>query len=343
MPLDILNKPGKLTDAEFDVMRSHPVRGHELLQEARGADPAAMDVCLHHHERFDGGGYPHKLPNDQLNQLVRMGSICDVYDAITSNRPYKIGWDPADSIGKMASWKGQFDPVVFATFVKSVGIYPTGSLVRLHSDRLARGDRAERRRADGAGGARVLFAEVADARVAAAAQTCRRGTSDRIVGARVAGKVEIHVPRRAGPGTREALSFNGAALSSQPRMSSSTVCSMPRKPCGDCALQSDLRSPPPCELATAMKSKPFIAASWRALSNGETWQPVACSLETTSTRAPGCRPTPCRTGRAARGSPASRAGRGHHEGVGQVGAALEQVATVIVPRLVPTSAIFTPG
>ena len=137
MPLDILNKPGKLTDAEFDVMRSHPVRGHELLQEARGTVPEAMDVCLHHHERFDGGGYPHKLPNDQLNQLVRMGSICDVYDAITSNRPYKMGWDPADSIGKMASWKGQFDPVIFATFVKGVGIYPTGSLVRLHSDRLA--------------------------------------------------------------------------------------------------------------------------------------------------------------------------------------------------------------
>ncbi|MBC7665505.1 MAG: HD-GYP domain-containing protein, partial [Caulobacter sp.] len=137
MPLDILNKPGKLTDQEFDVMRSHPARGYELLQEARGVDPAAMDVCLHHHERFDGGGYPHKLPHDQLNQLVRMGSICDVYDAITSDRPYKMGWDPAESIGQMASWKGQFDPVIFATFVKSVGIYPTGSLVRLRSDRLA--------------------------------------------------------------------------------------------------------------------------------------------------------------------------------------------------------------
>jgi putative nucleotidyltransferase with HDIG domain len=137
MPLDILNKPGKLTDAEFDVMRSHPVRGYELLSEARGTDAGSMDVCLHHHERFDGGGYPHKLPNDQLNQLVRMGSICDVYDAITSNRPYKNGWDPADSIGKMASWKGQFDPIIFATFVKSVGIYPTGSLVRLQSARLA--------------------------------------------------------------------------------------------------------------------------------------------------------------------------------------------------------------
>ena len=137
MPLDILNKPGKLTDAEFDVMRSHPVRGFELLQEAHGTSDEAMDVCLHHHERVDGAGYPHKLPVDRLSALVRMGSICDVYDAITSDRPYKSGWDPAESIGQMASWKGQFDPAIFATFVKSVGIYPTGSLVRLQSDRLA--------------------------------------------------------------------------------------------------------------------------------------------------------------------------------------------------------------
>jgi len=137
MPLDILNKPGKLTDAEFDVMRSHPVRGFELLQEAHGTSDEAMDVCLHHHERVDGAGYPHKLPVDRLSALVRMGSICDVYDAITSDRPYKNGWDPAESIGQMASWKGQFDPAIFATFVKSVGIYPTGSLVRLQSDRLA--------------------------------------------------------------------------------------------------------------------------------------------------------------------------------------------------------------
>ncbi|MFL6626234.1 MAG: HD-GYP domain-containing protein, partial [Vitreoscilla sp.] len=137
MPLDILNKPGKLTDQEFDVMRSHPVRGFELLQEAHGTGAEAMEVCLHHHERFDGTGYPHKLPNEKLNTLVRMGSICDVYDAITSDRPYKKGWDPAESIGMMASWKGQFDPAIFAAFVKSVGIYPTGSLVRLQSDRLA--------------------------------------------------------------------------------------------------------------------------------------------------------------------------------------------------------------
>jgi len=137
MPLEVLNKPGKLTDAEYAIMKTHPERGHELLLETRGADALAMDVCLHHHERVDGTGYPHGLPGEAITQMARMGAICDVYDAITSNRPYKAGWDPADSIARMASWKGHFDPALFSAFVKSLGIYPTGSLVRLQSERLA--------------------------------------------------------------------------------------------------------------------------------------------------------------------------------------------------------------
>jgi len=66
-----------------------------------------------------------------------MGAVCDVYDAITSNRPYKAGWDPAESLRRMADWaNGHFDPLVFQAFVKSVGIYPIGSLVKLNSGRL---------------------------------------------------------------------------------------------------------------------------------------------------------------------------------------------------------------
>jgi putative nucleotidyltransferase with HDIG domain len=137
MPLDVLNKPGKLTDAEFDVMRSHPARGHELLVGGQGATEAALDVVLHHHERMDGTGYPHQLPGERISQLARMGAVCDVYDAITSNRPYKAGWDPAQSIARMASWKGHFDEALFKAFVQSLGIYPTGSLVRLASGKLA--------------------------------------------------------------------------------------------------------------------------------------------------------------------------------------------------------------
>lgn len=137
MPLDVLNKPGKLTDGEFAIMRSHPERGHAMLVEGRGAGPEVLDVCLHHHERVDGSGYPHRLSGDAITTIAKMGAICDVYDAITSNRPYKAGWDPAESIARMASWKGHFDPPLFASFVKSLGIYPVGSLVRLASGRLA--------------------------------------------------------------------------------------------------------------------------------------------------------------------------------------------------------------
>jgi HD-GYP domain-containing protein (c-di-GMP phosphodiesterase class II) len=137
MPLEVLNKPSKLTDAEFAVMREHPQRGHQLLAEGRAASSVTLDVALHHHERIDGTGYPNRLGGDAIDRYARMGAVCDVYDAITSNRPYKAGWDPATSVARMASWKGHFDTTLFAAFVQSLGIYPTGSLVRLESKRVA--------------------------------------------------------------------------------------------------------------------------------------------------------------------------------------------------------------
>jgi HD-GYP domain-containing protein (c-di-GMP phosphodiesterase class II) len=138
MPLEILNKPGKLTDAEFAIIKSHPERGHALLVEGGSASAGVRDVCLHHHEKMDGSGYPQGLKGAEISLLAKMGAICDVYDAITSNRPYKDGWDPAESIRKMTAWcNGHFDEAVFRAFVKSIGIYPVGSLVKLASGRLA--------------------------------------------------------------------------------------------------------------------------------------------------------------------------------------------------------------
>ncbi len=137
MPLEVLNKPGKLTDAEFAVMKTHPERGHALLVEGQGAGPVVLDVCLHHHEKFDGTGYPHGLAGDKISLVAKMGAVCDVYDAITSVRPYKGGWDPGEALRRMTQWKGHFDPLVFQAFVKTVGIYPVGSLVKLQSGRLA--------------------------------------------------------------------------------------------------------------------------------------------------------------------------------------------------------------
>ena len=137
MPLEILNKPGRLTRAEYDIMKTHPLRGHEMLCQGSATPETVLDVCLHHHERMDGQGYPHAIAGSDLSLIARMGAVCDVYDAITSNRPYKAGWDPAESLASMASWKGQFDDTMLQALVRSLGIYPVGSLVRLASGKLA--------------------------------------------------------------------------------------------------------------------------------------------------------------------------------------------------------------
>ena len=137
IPLAVLNKPGRLTEAEFDLVKQHPGWGHALLQASSGVPAMALDVCLHHHEKVDGSGYPEGLGAAQLSLHARMGAVCDVYDAITSSRPYKSAWDPGEAVRQMAQWKGHFDPAIFHAFVKTVGIYPVGTLVRLQSQRLA--------------------------------------------------------------------------------------------------------------------------------------------------------------------------------------------------------------
>lgn len=136
MPMAVLNKPGRLTDAEFEIIRTHPRRGHDLLREAGQASDEVLDVCLHHHEKIDGSGYPERLAGDRISLVAKMGAVCDVYDAITSNRPYKVGWDPGESLRRMAQWQGHFEPTVFQAFVKTIGIYPVGALVRLASGKL---------------------------------------------------------------------------------------------------------------------------------------------------------------------------------------------------------------
>ena len=136
IPIAILNKPGKLSDTEFDTVRGHPEAGAEMLLGSQHFSSQTLDVCLHHHEKYDGSGYPHRLAGEQISLFARMGAICDVYDAITSDRPYKEGWCPALSIRKMAEWSGHFDKKIFHAFVKCIGIYPVGTLVCLESGRI---------------------------------------------------------------------------------------------------------------------------------------------------------------------------------------------------------------
>ena len=132
IPLAILNKPGRLTAEELEQMQYHPLAGAEILRLS-GADYDLQDVALHHHEKVNGSGYPHGLRGNAISLLARMAAVCDVYDAVTSDRPYKAGWNPACAMNQMASWDGHFDRKLLYAFVKAVGIYPVGSLVRLTS------------------------------------------------------------------------------------------------------------------------------------------------------------------------------------------------------------------
>lgn len=133
---EILNKPGALSKGEMRSVRSHPVAGHRLLASSPGAPDMALELCLRHHEKIDGTGYPDGLAGDALSLAARMGAICDVYDAVTSNRPYKDAWTPCEALTRMSQWAGHFDPVLLDRFADSLGIFPAGTLVRLSTGEL---------------------------------------------------------------------------------------------------------------------------------------------------------------------------------------------------------------
>ena len=137
VPPDILNKPGKLTDAEFAVMREHASQGAELLKKTRGVSEIAYRAAAEHHERYDGSGYPHGLKGEAISVYGQMTAIVDVYDAITSIRVYHKGMPATEALRKIFEWsKSHFNPRLVQAFIKGIGIYPAGSLVRLESNRL---------------------------------------------------------------------------------------------------------------------------------------------------------------------------------------------------------------
>ncbi|MDX5983235.1 HD-GYP domain-containing protein [Sphingomonas echinoides] len=137
IPDAVLRKPESLTDEEFAVVRTHPERGHLLLCQDPTTPAVVLDVCRHHHERVDGTGYPFRLKGEAISRVARMAAICDVYDALTSNRVYKSAWTSQQAITKMHRWVGHFDPELLLSFMKVIGVYPAGLLIRLPSDRLA--------------------------------------------------------------------------------------------------------------------------------------------------------------------------------------------------------------
>lgn len=122
IPQEILAKEGKLDDAEMQLIRSHPELGHAILKRQAGMPDIVLDVCLNHHERIDGRGYPNMIPGAKLSIYARLAAICDVYDAITSIRPYKQPWSPADALKWMLSRDGHFDMKLLKRFALCLSV-----------------------------------------------------------------------------------------------------------------------------------------------------------------------------------------------------------------------------
>ncbi|MFZ5508877.1 MAG: HD-GYP domain-containing protein [Pseudomonadota bacterium] len=137
VPDAILNKPGRLTDEEFALIKRHPEEGYAVLVRTPGIGEMPLDITLHHHERMDGSGYPKSLPGESITTLAQMAAIVDVYDAITSDRCYHKGMAPTEALRKIFEWsKFHFNPQLVQAFLRCIGIYPVGTLVLLESGRL---------------------------------------------------------------------------------------------------------------------------------------------------------------------------------------------------------------
>jgi putative nucleotidyltransferase with HDIG domain len=122
---EIINKPGKLTDAEWTLIRRHPVEGQEMLERVGGVLAEVGVIVRHHHERWDGGGYPDGIAGHAIPLAARIISTCDAYSAMTTNRPYRSAMPVADAIAELQRCSGaQFDPAVVAAMARIVARRP---------------------------------------------------------------------------------------------------------------------------------------------------------------------------------------------------------------------------
>jgi len=132
IPLEILNKPGRLSEREFEVMKHHSLIGFDMLKNQPGLTEDVLLGVLHHHERYDGKGYPKQLKADEKDPFSRILTIVDIFDALTSDRAYKKAYTPHESLKAMFAWRNEsFHPGLLEKFVECFGVYPPGSFVRM--------------------------------------------------------------------------------------------------------------------------------------------------------------------------------------------------------------------
>lgn len=131
IPLEILNKPAKLTDEEFEVMKLHSVYGYRILKEKDDFDMSIATSVLQHHEKVNGSGYPMGVTGEKIIPYARILSVVDVYDALVTERPYKKGMSQRDAIEIIMSMTAELDITAMRSFLGSVILYPVDSVVSL--------------------------------------------------------------------------------------------------------------------------------------------------------------------------------------------------------------------
>jgi len=137
LPLDVSTITETLTEKEHEVVKTHTKLGYDFLAIGGEIPEEVMKVCLEHHERYDGTGYPLGLQGEEISLFGRMAAICDVYDSMTSDRPHRARMEPNTAFETMRESEGQHDHDVLGQFIESLGVFPIGSVVLLTSHRLA--------------------------------------------------------------------------------------------------------------------------------------------------------------------------------------------------------------
>lgn len=136
--VNIIRKPDKLTNNEFDEIKKHPANGYYLLRKNGNYSLEVMNAVLMHQEKYDGSGYPLKLKGDDISYLARIITVADVYDALTSKRPYRQPWSVAEAEEFMMGGSGtHFDYDIVVAFLAAFAPYPVGDKVELSDGRIA--------------------------------------------------------------------------------------------------------------------------------------------------------------------------------------------------------------
>jgi len=139
IPLEILNKPAKLSESEFEIMKKHTEYGYDILRKTPGLSEDVARIALNHHEHWDGAGYPRGLKGEEIDLLSRIVAIADVYDALTADRVYRRRFMPHKAVEYLISnSRAQFDPQILNIFMDNIAVYPPDIIVMLSTGEIGK-------------------------------------------------------------------------------------------------------------------------------------------------------------------------------------------------------------